>query len=134
MILSVVISSVVGAIVGGLIGWFGNYHIQYRIYRRLRSVDELKDRLYILLGIASRYWIPGGATEHERRSLEAELIAAQHVVISEFVVLGRVNRRIKRARPAMDDIRLDLLDAATGGSFQQTAWKPDPRLFEPQES
>ena len=122
-----VIASVIGAIVGGLVGWFGNYQLQYRIYRRLRIVEELKDRLYVLLGVVSRYWIAGGATEHERRSLEAELIAAQHVVISEFVVLGLVNTRMKRARHDMEDIRLDLLDAATGGDFQQTDWKPDPQ-------
>ena len=122
-----IIASVIGAIVGGLVGWLGNYQFQYRMYRRLRSVDELKDRLYALMGAVSRYWIAGGATEHERRSLEAELIAAQHVVISEFVVLGRVNKRMKRARHDMDDLRLDLLDAATGGGFQQTDWQPDPQ-------
>ena len=93
MIPTLVIASVMGAVAGGLVGWLGNYQLQYRMYRRLRSVDDLKDRLYALLGTVSRYWVAGDATEHERRSLEAELIAAQHVVISEFVVLGRVNKR-----------------------------------------
>ena len=127
MIPTPVIASVVGAVVGGLVGWLGNYQLQYRMYRRLRGVDELKDRLYALLGTVSKYWIAGGATEHERRSLEAELIAAQHVIISEFVVLGRANKKMRRARREMNAIQLDLLDAATGGDFQQTDWQPDPQ-------
>ena len=103
-----IIASVIGAIVGALVGWIGNYQFQYRMYRRLRSVDELKDRLYVLLGVVSRYWITGGATEHERRSLEAELVAAQHIVIAEFAVIGQVNRRMKRVRADMASLRLDL--------------------------
>ena len=59
--------------------------------------------------------------------MEAELIAAQHVVIAEFTVLRRVNKRIERSWQDVEDIQLDLLDAATGGSFQQTAWNPDPQ-------
>lgn len=125
--LSPLIASVVGAIIGGLVGWLGNYHLQQRMYRRFRSAEELKDRLYILLGIVSRYWIAGGATEYDRESLEAELIAAQHVVIAEFTVLRRVNKGIERSWQDVEDIQLDLLDAATGGSFQQTAWNPDPQ-------
>ena len=127
MIPTPVIASVIGAIVGGLVGWIGNYQFQYRMYRRLRSVDELKDRLCVLLGVVSRYWVAGGATGHERRSLEAELVAAQHVVIAEFVVLGRVNKKMRRARRQMNAIQLDLLNAATGGGFQQTDWQPDPQ-------
>ena len=46
-----IIASVIGAIVGALVGWIGNYQFQYRMYRRLRSVDELKDRLYVLLRV-----------------------------------------------------------------------------------
>ena len=79
------------------------------------------------MGAVSRYWIAGGATEHERRSLEAELIAAQHVVISEFVVIGRVNKRMRRAQREMNALQFDLLDTATGGDFQQTDWQPDPQ-------
>lgn len=121
------IISVIGATVGGLVGWLGNYHLQHRLYRRIRSVDELKDRLYSLLEIASTYWIGGWTTEYERRSLEAKLIAAQHVVTSEFVILGRVNKRAKRMQDEMEDLRLDLLDTVTGGRFQQTNWEPDPQ-------
>ena len=43
---------------------------------------------------------------------------------------GRVtslNERMKRVPADMDDLRLDLLDAATGGGFQQTDWQPDPQ-------
>lgn len=127
MIPTPVIASIIGAVAGGLVGWLGNYQLQYRIHRRLRGVDDLKDRLYALLEIVSRYWIAGGATEHERRSLEAELVAAQHVVISEFVVLRRVNRKMRRARREIDALQLDLLDTATGGEFQQADWKPDPQ-------
>ena len=122
-----VIASVIGATVGGLVGWLGNYHLQYRLYRQIRSVDELRDRLYSLLEIVSRYWVAGGATEYEQKRLEAELVAAQHVVISEFVILRQMNRRAKRAQDDMEYLRLDLLDAATGGSFQQSNWKPDPQ-------
>ncbi len=50
MIPTPVIASIVGAVAGGLAGWLGNYQFQYRMYRRLRSVDDLKDRLYALLG------------------------------------------------------------------------------------
>lgn len=127
MIPTPVIASIVSAVVGGLVGWLGNYHLQYRMYRRLHDVDDLKDKLYALLGVVSRYWIAGGATEHERRFLEAELIAAQQIVISEFVVLGRVNKKMKRARREMNTIQLDLLDTATGGEFQQVDWKPAPQ-------
>jgi hypothetical protein len=59
--------------------------------------------------------------------LEAKLIAAQHVVTSEFVILGRVNKRAKRMQDEMEDLRLDLLDTVTGGRFQQTNWEPDPQ-------
>jgi hypothetical protein len=34
---------------------------------------------------------------------------------------------MKRVPADMDDLRLDLLDAATGGGFQQTDWQPDPQ-------
>ena len=51
MITVPIIASVIGAIVGALVGWIGNYQFQYRMYRHLRSVDELKDRLYVLLGV-----------------------------------------------------------------------------------
>lgn len=61
MIPTPVIASVIGAVAGGMVGWLGNYQLQYRMYRHLRSVDELKDRLYVLLGVVSRYWIAGGA-------------------------------------------------------------------------
>ena len=121
------IPAVVATITGALIGWLGNYHLQYRMYRRLRRVEDLKDKLYGLLGVVSRYWIAGGATDQERRGLEAELVAAQLVLNSEFVNLGRLNKKLKRQQGRMENIQLDLLDTATGGEFHGADWKPDPQ-------
>ena len=125
--ISGVITPLLAGVIAALIGWFGNYHIQHRMYRRLRRVEDLKDKLYGLLGIVSKYRIAGGATEQERRGLEAELVAAQHVLMSEFVSLPRMNKKFRHQRSRLANIQLDLLDTATGGEFHAADWKADPQ-------
>ena len=114
------------AIIGALVGWAGNYHVQHRLHRNLQRIDELRRALYDYLDLVANYWTSPNHTAEGRRTLEARMIVAQLVISSEYRVLSKLRRGMKKSIQATTYHRLRLWDAATGGCFQQENWDPDP--------
>ena len=107
---------------------WGNTWLQRRLTRRLRDADELKERLYKLLELTAEYWA-GTSSDHGplRPAMESRILAAKLVVISECRELGRHSRRLGKWHQDTEQYRLDLMDAVTGGCFQQQDWESDPQ-------
>ena len=116
----------IAAVVGGGTGWIGNYFVQSSIHLHHRSVDDLKRRLYDFMEMSSVYWINGdkGGTA-ERHALEARIIANQQIIMTEYSLLKKKQKRMKKSYQETKDLRMILWDSATGGCFQQQTWKPD---------
>ena len=57
--------------------------------------------------------------------MEAQILVAQAVFLTEYSVLAKRYKRIKKSYNDTRDMRAVLLDAATGGCFQQEQWKRD---------
>ena len=120
------LAAVTSAIVGAIIGWGGNYHIQHRIGRDLRRVEELRQAFHKYLDLCLTYWTDEEADESRRRVLEARLIVAERMISSEYSNLAKTRRAIKSSYDETQSCRMSLWDAATGGCFQQhEGWKPD---------
>ena len=123
----------IAAVVGGGIGWIGNYYVQSSIHLHHRSVDDLKRRFYDFMEISSMYWIngdKGGRTE--RHALEARIIANQQIIMTEYSLLQKKRKRMRKSYQETQSLRVILWDSATGGCFQQEKWKPDnnrPRVI-----
>ena len=115
-----------GGAVGALIGWFGNYHVQHRIHQRFRRIDELRRSLYDFLGLVASYWAGGVHEIDARHLLEAQILAAQTTICSEYRLLAKNNKRIGRSYISTGSLRITLWDTATGGCFQQGDWEPAP--------
>ena len=105
---------------------FGNRHLQSVLGRRLREVDDLKQRLYSILQLAGEYWAIRGHGPNEREILEVRILAEKQIIASKFVEMGRHSRKLRNWYTATREKRLDLFDALTGGCFQQNSWSPDP--------
>ena len=61
----------------------------------------------------------------KRRSLEAEILVAQDVIRTEYSLLAKRYRSIKKSYENTEEMRGILWDAATGGCFQQEQWESD---------
>ena len=123
----------IAAVVGGVIGWIGNYSVQSSIHLKHRSVDDLKRRLYEFMEMSSEYWIngdKGGRTK--RHALEVRILANQQIIMTEYSLLKKKQRRMRKSYQETKSLRMILWDSATGGCFQQQTWKPDnirPRII-----
>lgn len=118
-------AALLGALMSGLVGWACNYHVQHRIHRDFREIDELKNNFYNYLALSTNYWIGTGKSETKRRALEAQMITLKCVILTNYNLLAKRHKRIRTSRQATEEYRLDLWDAAEGGCFQQkTDWKP----------
>ena len=106
---------------------YGNSWMQRRLGRRLRDADELKRRLYDLLELASEYWTAHASATSPRAALEAKMLSSKSILTTECNELLRHSKRLKEWLHATKPDRVDFMDAVTGGSFQQSAWSPDPR-------
>jgi len=117
---------IIAAVVGGVIGWIGNYYVQRSIHLHHRSVDDLKGRFYDFMEISSMYWIngnKGGRTE--RHALEARIIVNQQIIMTEYSLLQKKRKHMRKSYKETQHLRMILWDSATGGCFQEAKWKPD---------
>ena len=72
--------------------------------------------------LVAEYWM----AETRDPVLEARIIAAKFTVIAELGHMRGESMRLRRWYSATAACRLDMIDAATGGCFQQQAWASDP--------
>lgn len=103
----------------------GNIRINV-VNRRRTAADEHRKHLYGLLTLAAEYWTKTHPDRNDRRLLEARLLAGKLAASSQAIGLRAYSRRLKTWHDRTIQFRLDLMDALTGGCFQQDAWSPDP--------
>lgn len=120
------VGGIIGAVVGGAIGWYGSYHVQFRLHRRLRRIDSLRQAFSEYLNLASDYWHNAEHDLHKRRGQEGRMIVAQLMIVTEYGLLAKDDRRARKSYTETKADRLRLWDAATGGCFGQADWKPCP--------
>ena len=111
------------ALVAALIALVGNHWIQNRLARRIRDAEDLRRRLYEFLTLVAEYWM----AETRDPVLEARIIAVKFTVIAELGHMRGESTRLRHWYSATAACRLDMIDAATGGCFQQQAWASDPK-------
>ena len=61
--------------------------------------------------------------------MEARILAEKTIVISQIYEMCRHTKRLREWYEVTRETRLDLIDALTGGCFQQKTWSPDPNRF-----
>ncbi|WP_446830177.1 hypothetical protein [Candidatus Foliamicus sp.] len=123
--LLVLISGLAGAVIAAFVGWFANYHVQNRVHRLHLRVDELRHALYGYLNLANRYWLSSGTNRDKRKRMEAEILSAQNVISTEYSLLARNYRQLRKSYQETKPLRIMLWSAATGGCFQQEQWSPE---------
>ena len=112
----------VAAVVAAVVALGGNHWLQNRVARRIRDADEVKARLYAFFSLVAEYWLG----EARDPTLEARLVAAQLIVITELEQMRYHSRRLRRWFLDTQVWRGDIVDA-TGGGFQQSdGWEADP--------
>ena len=114
------------ALVAAFVVLYGNYRLQSRVARRLRDADEIKSKLYELLDLSAKYWTTESVI-NERRVLEARIISSQLILASELSEMQRYSRKLTYWYKETERQRLDLMDAVSGGCFQQAQWQVDPQ-------
>ena len=114
------------ALVGTAIAIFGSRRLQSGLGRRLQEAEEIKQRLYGVLTLAADYWAVSQHSQKEQEVLEARILAEKHIVLSQCAEVQRHTRRLRKWYGETGRDRLDLIDALTGGCFQQRTWSPDP--------
>ena len=115
------------SLLAAVISLWGNHYLQHRVGRSVRDADDLKRRLYDLLDLAAKYWLSENPEEKFRLELEARIIASQLIVSSELREMKRYSKKLQQWYGKTESIRLDLMDAVSGGSFQQrNGWHRDP--------
>ncbi len=115
------------SLVAVILGLCCNYWLQQRVNRRRRAADELKQRLYDFLELAAAYWISSSSPSVSRRGLEAKITTSQHVILAECNEMAAYSKKLGVWHCEMQKDRLDLMDAVTGGVFQQRNWQEDPQ-------
>ena len=114
------------ALFAALVVLLGNHRLQRRLGKRLRDVEELRTRLYNLVTLLSDYWTHDCRPLSRRQELEARIVAEKHIVVSQLEEMGNQTKKLKGWHRETTEQRLDLIDAMTGGCFQQRAWSPAP--------
>lgn len=110
------------ALLAALVALWGNHWLQSRLGRRIRAADEVKTRLYDFLALVAEYWM----AETRDSVLESKMLATKLIVIAELDQMRHHSTRLQRWFLDTQECRLDMIDAATGGCFQQNSWAPDP--------
>jgi len=107
----------------------GNYWLQQRVHRRNHAAEELKRRLYEYLEFITEYWTSKDFSGQSKEALEAKMITYGHFISFECSELRKMSRKLRNWHDKTSDDRTQLMDAATGGCFQQRApdWQDDPR-------
>lgn len=109
------------ALLAALLALSGNYWLQNRSGRRIRDADEVRRHLYDLLALVTEYWM----AKRRDTTLEARVLAATWIVVAELRRMESHSRRLQRWYDDIEAHRLDMIDAATGGCFQQEDWVAD---------
>ena len=110
------------ALLAAFVTLWGDHWRQNRLGRRIRDADEVKTRLYGFLTPVAEYWM----ANKRDRVLEAKILATKLIVVAELDQMQRHSMRLRRWYRDTEKCRLDMIDAATGGCFQQDDWAPDP--------
>lgn len=110
------------ALFAALFALAGNYWLQNRWGRRIRHAEDLKRRLYEFLSLVTEYWTVG----KRDTLLEARILATKLIVMAELLEMQAHSKRLRRWYRDTQECRLDMIDAATGGSFQQEDWSSEP--------
>lgn len=119
------LGSLVTAVLAALLALAGNYWLQIRSGRRIRDADEARRHLYDFLALVAEYWM---AMQRDA-GLEARIVAMKSIVLAELRRVGIQSRRLRRWYDDTEVHRLDMIDAATGGCFQQESWAADHDRF-----
>ena len=119
-----IISAVIGGLAGGCLGWISSYAENLR-HRRFSETDDLKRKLYDYLELSLNYWLAEDRSDVDRRILEVRMIASQKIIWTDYQLLAKKYRHLRKSYEETGKTRRDLLDAATGGCFQQKEWKAD---------
>ena len=102
--------------------------MQRRLNPRLRASEDLKKLLYDLLPLAVEYWASDWQDkQEERKRCEASVLAAKMTVSIQCRHMSLHSRKLKAWHCNTRKSRLDLMDALTGGCFQQALWQSDPQ-------
>jgi len=119
----------VTAILAAALVTTGNYWLQQRVSRRNQAAEELKRRLYEYLEFIAEYWISNDFSGQSKEALEAKMIAYENFILFECDELRKTSRKLRAWHSKTKESRLELMDAATGGCFQQSEsnWKEDPQ-------
>ncbi len=118
-----------GAIVGGFVIVFGNHYVQLD-RRRLYLTDGLKQQFYYCLELSAQYWLPEQHDSEERHALEAKITSAQHIAMADYRLMAEKYPHMRKSHEDTDQLRRDLMDALSGGCFQQKDnWSPNRERF-----
>ena len=109
------------AVLAALLALAGNYWLQHRSGRRIRDADEVRRHLYDFLALVTEYWM----AEQRHPVLESRVLATTWIVMAELRRMQSHSRRLRRWYRDTEEQRLDMIDAATGGCFQQENWVAD---------
>lgn len=109
------------AVLAALLALAGNYWLQNRSGRRIRDADEVRRHLYDFLALATEYWM----AEQRDPVLESRVLATTWIVMAELRRMQSHSRRLRGWYHDTEEHRLDMIDAATGGCFQQENWVAD---------
>ena len=115
------LAPVVTAVLAALLALAGNYWLQNRSGRRIRDADEVRRHLYDFLALVAEYWM----AEQRDTVLEAKILATKWIVMAELRRMQSHSRRLRQWYGDTEAYRLDMIDAATGGCFQQEDWVAD---------
>jgi len=123
-----IFAPIVTATLAAILVTTGNYWLQQRVHRRNQAAEELKHRLYEYLEFITEYWISKDFSGQSKEALEAKMIAYGHFISFECDELGKMSRKLRDWHRETREDRLQLMDAATGGCFQQKwhNWKENP--------
>ena len=117
--------AIVGAITGALFGSVGSYYVLVRLVPRKQGLSKLRLELFEFLRQVTEYWT-APMKGPKRALLEARILAQREIIGYMFRDLSRQSKPVSRAYQTTTPNRLQLWNAATGGSFQSSPWSPDP--------
>jgi len=85
--------------------------------------------LYEYLEFITEYWISKDFSAQPKEALEAKMIAYGYFISFECDELGKMSRKLRDWHDKTSEDRLRLMDAATGGCFQQREpdWQENPQ-------
>ena len=110
------------ALLAAFVALWGNHWLRNRLGRRVRDAEEVKTRLYGFLALVAEYWM----AEQRDPVLEAKVLATKLIVVAELDQMQHHSMRLRRWFQDTQECRLNMIDAATGGCFQQSDWTSDP--------